>query len=374
VAHFELQCGGNWVALVHDDYTRHHLCTHLTGAERWADLFSLVTGSDAWATAREAVDEGYGGYLADLALTWQRAESDVGWNVGQQVRCALIESSICSLAGNIFLELLVQLVETGLWSPARALVLISQMANAWQQADALASLAPRLPEALLPEALAAAVAIEDTDAKVKALRGLAPYLSETQRSEALAAALAIKDAFVKALAVSALAYYYLSEAERTEVVREALAAAVAIEDTFAQAAALSALAPHLNESQRAEVLAVAFTIKDAFDKVMVLNAIAPQLPAERQMTVLGDAYSIIAQVGLLRNELLDSLMATWITIGFAGLTKPMWCTQLHKLARERRREFMEDLAAMAPLIRHLGGQEALVVLVQVICESTSWWP
>jgi hypothetical protein len=46
-------------------------------------------------------------------------------------------------------------------------------------------------------------------------------------------------------------------------------------------------------------------------------------------------------------------MTTWAAIDFAGFATPLWCMQLHKLTRKPRRELMQGLAALAPLIRHL---------------------
>src|SRR5687767_12206219 len=135
-----------------NDYARRFLCTHLAGAGWYSKLFTLVAQSNRWAEARYRVEENYLGYLTDLALAWQWAESD-GWNVGFQIRCALIESSIRSLAGHLPSDLLCQAVEASIWSPGKALTRIQEIPEERQRAEALVQIAPLLPDGLITEAL-----------------------------------------------------------------------------------------------------------------------------------------------------------------------------------------------------------------------------
>lgn len=164
-----------------------------------------------WAAARYRAEGSYAGYLADLDVLWCWANAQQ--NIALGVRCALIYASILSLSGNLTPELLVGLVTVGTpegkWSVVAALEHIRQMpdseqqaksikalmdagcdlpwevalgvargiAEEWYRADALATLAPRLPPALLPEALEAARAIADERHRARALAALAPYLS-----------------------------------------------------------------------------------------------------------------------------------------------------------------------------------------------------
>jgi hypothetical protein len=103
-------------------YALAHYAGHLAEAGRWEELHTLVATGDErqeWAEARHAGEGSYAGYLSDLGLAWAHADEE-GWTepaaVGRQVRCALIESSLHSLAGNIPSELLVALVEHRVWT------------------------------------------------------------------------------------------------------------------------------------------------------------------------------------------------------------------------------------------------------------------
>jgi hypothetical protein len=76
---------------------KEHLCAHLYGAAQPDALFALAAESDAWAKTRWRKEGTYQGYLNDLHLARGWAESDEGWNLGRQVRCMLIESTIWAL-------------------------------------------------------------------------------------------------------------------------------------------------------------------------------------------------------------------------------------------------------------------------------------
>ncbi|MCS6964817.1 MAG: ATP-binding protein, partial [Thermoflexus sp.] len=188
--------GGDWRRLseIDDGYGLRHLGAHLAAAGEWEKLHKLVAEGDEhqpWAEARYAAEGDYGGYLMDLELARRHAMREEGRQdpraVGRQVRYALIEASIRSLAGNIPPELLIALVEKGLWKASAALGYARQVPDERHRAHALTALAPHLFEGLLQEALAAAREIRDEWARARALAELAPQLSEDLLWEALAA-------------------------------------------------------------------------------------------------------------------------------------------------------------------------------------------
>ena len=193
------QAGGDWGRLAEVDggYGLRHLGAHLAAGGKWEELYELVAlgkEKQPWAEARHAAEGNYAGYLADLDLSWRRAEEegkDAPAALGRQARCALIESSIHSLAGNIPPELLVAAVEKKVWEPQTALAYARQVADPGQRVQALAGLAPHLPpdlkEEALREALAAARELGDEDARAEALAGLAPRWAEWAGRERAAA-------------------------------------------------------------------------------------------------------------------------------------------------------------------------------------------
>ncbi|MCX7790652.1 MAG: ATP-binding protein [Chloroflexaceae bacterium] len=316
------------------DYLRQFWIAHLKSAEEWERmrqvLTEIVPSADGqrylqpWQAARHAAEGSDSGYLSDLDVLWRHAEEQ--GDLGLMLRCALIAASLRSRAGNLFPELLVQLVKVGTpegkWSPAAALETIAQMPDAdkqvaclaalladgialpWERAlevaraiddeqyrtEALGALAPHLPPALLGEALTAARAIQDEGRRAGALAALAPHLPEALLGEALAAARAIFNEEWRAAALAALAPR-LPPADQVQVLGEALAAARAIQDEGWRAGALGALAPHLPEPLLGEVLAAARAIQDEWSRAWALSALAPRLSPADQVLVLGEALA-----------------------------------------------------------------------------------
>ena len=171
-----------------------HLARAGAGPEPW---LRLVHG--AWAAAGEALEGAHSLFLHDMARAWRAcaaadreatARGEPAPYLGGEVRCALVEASLHSLAGNILPALLAALVEKGVWTPAQGLAYARQMPDPRQQAEALGKLAHHLPPDLLPQALAAARNIRDADARTRALAALAPHLPPDERPQVLAEALA----------------------------------------------------------------------------------------------------------------------------------------------------------------------------------------
>ncbi|BCX03913.1 MAG: hypothetical protein KatS3mg053_1851 [Candidatus Roseilinea sp.] len=341
VAAMEAQCGGDWPRLAEaDDYVRRYLSAHLDAVDP-ALLYRIAAQDDRWAKAREAKEEGYTGYLNDLRIVRQRADA-AGWaGLGRGIRCALIESSIRALAGNVPPRLLGQLVQAGLWSGLRALETARQVPDDEQKSEALAQIAPHLDADLHGEALAAARAIGAEGSRADALRDLAPHLSEPLRAEvlqeALAAARAIGDEWGRASALRDLAPH-LSEPLRAEVLQEALAAARAIGAKGSRADALRDLAPHLSEPERNEV------------------------------------FVRLAQLARSHSNYFEPLMEVWQAGRFAGLTFEAWQKVLTAFASRPRSECVQSLVAVLPLIAHQGGQAAVDEFWAALRDVWRWWP
>jgi hypothetical protein len=47
---------------------------------------------------------------------------------------------------------------------------------------------------------------------------------------------------------------------------------------------------------------------------------------------------------------------------------------LHTLAQGTRRDLLESLTALVPLIEHLGGQAAIEDLFYALHDVAQWWP
>ena len=263
-------------------YLLRYYRAHLERAAAPLEEFRPLVHTRAWAEAWEAMEGSFGGYLGDVRACWERAAAedgraaargDAAAHLGDEIRCALIEASIRSLAANLPPELVAALVRHHQWTPRQALAYIRQNPDKWTRVETLEKLLPFLerPEHLA-EALAAAREIQEADARADALRALAERLPAEHLPTALAAAREIQEAYFRADALRALA-------ERLpEVWPEALAAAREIQEAYRRADALRALAERLPAEHLPTALAAAREIQEADARADALRALAERLP------------------------------------------------------------------------------------------------
>ncbi len=180
--------GGEDTAADASPYVLRYAFEHL--ATEPLEILQAVVTRPGWHRTRYALEGDYQGYLEDVSAVWRRAKaenqkalehpgppianrsSQIAHRqplpaIGTETRCALIEASLHSLAGNLPPELPALLVENGLWTPPQALAHVRQMPNERQRAEALIALAPVLAQkapARLEEALAAARSLPEKDA------------------------------------------------------------------------------------------------------------------------------------------------------------------------------------------------------------------
>jgi hypothetical protein len=166
----------------------------------------------------------------------------------------------------------------------------------WHRSQQLESLAPHLPLALLPEALAAARGIGDERLRAGAQVSLLRRQAELGRvQEALGAARGIGDNGRRAEALADLALR-LPEGEQAGVVREALQAARAVWDTRQRAEALRHVAPRLSEVERGGVLHEALeavrVVEEESARGLDAAQLAPHLPVE----LLPEALEVVLSI------------------------------------------------------------------------------
>jgi hypothetical protein len=175
-------------------YDLRHLAFHLEESNRAADLHDLLqleivadepsrTGSpasdlsehgrlsravrkqvsaiNAWHEAKERLGDTEG-YLSDIDRSWRLASRDAGLqierdgrsaHVAQEVRCALLVTSVNSLARSIPPALMVGLCNAGLWTHVQALGHARQLPHPGLRSEALALLAAVFPESQRAELL-----------------------------------------------------------------------------------------------------------------------------------------------------------------------------------------------------------------------------
>jgi archaellum biogenesis ATPase FlaH len=294
-----------------EGYGLRHLGTHLLAGGETETLRRLLTleheRRNLWFTVQE--EEGQAAvFLEDVRRLWAwareedaraAAQGNEAPHLGDEIRCALIEASLHSLAGNIPPALLAALVEKGIWTPAQGLAYARQVPDPWQRAEALEKLAPHLPLDLLEQALATVGKIQWEFARAQALVALVRRLAELGYSqEALATAKEIQGECYRAKALAAIAPHLPPE-QRFQVLTEALAIVREIPQANGRAEALFDLVPHLPLELLPMTLAAAKEIRDVYARACALAALVPYLLPQQQHQVLVEA---LATTGAIQDE------------------------------------------------------------------------
>jgi hypothetical protein len=187
--------------------------------------------------------------------------------------------------------------------------------SAWDQAEALAGLAPYLQEPLLQKVLAAAwelpeLSIHGLSPQVEVLTALAPRLPEGQREKVLQTTLTraqrlpkrhSMDRNPRARALARLAPLF-SEPLRSKILKETLAAARAIKADDTWAGTLARLAPELTESmlqgalQQARRLHATDAFGDESPRAEALTALAPHLPEPLRQEAMKGALAAVRAI------------------------------------------------------------------------------
>ena len=346
-----------WHTLPYDGYIHQHLVWHLEKAEQVEEIHSLLreeseTGGNGWYEACDQLGQ-TANFVTDVARAWQLAEDDkqVEVNlphlVGLQCRYALMISSLNSLAANLPIELLFELVRKNVWTPEQGLAYALQNPNPDRKTRSLAKLADHLPpnlkELALSKALVAAREIEDEYYRVEALSTFVDKLPELL-PEALAAAREIWDDEQCAYALSSLfdkqlpleflpevlavareecsdsnhAYVLNSLVDKLplELLPEVLAAAREIQDEEQRADILSRLADKLPELLP-EALAATREIQNDYNRAYALNSLVDKLPEllpealawAREIKSVGDRVNALIRLADELPELLLEALA-----------------------------------------------------------------
>ncbi len=269
---------------------------HLEQAHAQVDaMMTLVC--QGWSKAWEALEGSFSGLLNDVDRAWKAAEREneaaiakgnMAPRIGDEIRCALVKASINSLASNIPVELIVQLVKHKKWTFQQALVYARQNPNVFIRTNTLVRLATEtdIPtdflEQAVVEALAAARAHDHSGNRAELLADLAPHMPQQARTlaldEALAAAQALEWGWERSGPLRALAPH------RPEAV---FAAALELSDDSFRASVLEALVHYQPEA----VLAAAQEIRDHLSQTMVFAALAPHMSEQERELMLDQSWS-----------------------------------------------------------------------------------
>ncbi len=216
---------------------------------------------------------------------------------------------------------------------------------AHHRASALAAIAPVLPPALLERVVAAALDIEPPYDRMHVLAALLPLRPAQLRDEALATARAVPNRMQR---VSALLEVvpHLGRGERAPALAEALETALGIDDDYDRASALAHLAPHIGASDAARN-----RCQDALS--LALDACLEAPHDER-------CADLLARLAELAATLLPPAQAY-----------PLWRRAALALRGQPQADVLAVLAALAPLIAHLGAASAVDEIAGALLDAAS---
>ena len=365
---------------LHSGYGLRHLAAHLEGAGQEEDLHMLLQlerkidehWENVWFGVKEATGDP-GGYLADIQRARQMAAASD--QMGRHMRYTLILSSLNSLARNIPLALIEALLSAQIWTLAEALSYARQKQDPCQRARALAALATELQEPqkteVVKEILAASKLVKK--GKDETLAWLSPRLAEQGLvDEALQLARSIDGHEPSVSALVALVPY-LTEAKRTDAVKQAYQHTEQISEPF-RAASLSEVVPLLSESLLRDLLASIEGMESDLFRGWALAILVSRLAEEgkiEQATKLtsniADTFSQVEAKALLvpclpepqRSDVLGEVMASlrglddgaWRTsVGDAMAGYPSILSQGIQLALERQSWRADVLKTVVPYL------------------------
>lgn len=215
--------------------------------------------------------------------------------------------------------------------------------KAQRTASILAAIAPALPDSALDDAIAVALAIVPPYDRLHVLTALLPRRPEQLRDTALAAARAVPDAVERVGALLELVPYH-RPALRDALLDEALDAATRLDDSYDRASALATIAPAIdaqgyvqNRQQDAleAALEAALTIDDPLARTSRLSRVA-----EASAAYLTPAQSYT-----------------------------LWRGAVSALRRQPYAEALRDLAALSPLIAHMGSGSAVAEIAAALQQA-----
>ncbi len=130
------------------------------------------------------------------------------------------------------------------------------------------------------------------------------------------------------------------------------------------------LTPNLQELALQKAFAAARAIQDEDYRANALSALAEKLPPELLPEALAAARAIQSEDSraYALSALADSLSQMPSTELF-----PLWQGTLHELSLRTRRDLLQDIKALFPVIFALGGEAATVELVRAIQDVGRWW-
>jgi hypothetical protein len=208
--------------------------------------------------------------------------------------------------------------------------------------------------------------IQDDRARADALAYIAPVLPKDLHEVALALISDIKDEEARARALAGVA-----EHVPQELIDRAVQTAQAIGDVEARTWALAALAAHLPEVVVRETMERARQVPRSWRPASIV-------PLATRLATLGhaeEATAMVTQVVAENRPWANALtgLSTILIELPPPVLYPIWRDALRGLARAGRESLLSGLRGMTPVIRAVGGSNAVEATALAIQDVGRWW-
>jgi hypothetical protein len=324
-------------------YLLRYYGTHLECADAPATILASLVSAE-WRRAWEVLEPGGAGFLEGVDRCWRAAEQADAWAVERgeparllplEVRCALARASVLDSAKALPTSLVLELVRTGIWSPARARSVAQTIPDAFARAELLIDL-------LATCSVAERVWVEEALDAVWEVASLAHRASLFLRLAGSAATHGLPDLRAEC-------------ARGAEADLQTMPQASAWDRAW-RAEALALLAGHVEPERqaelRAEALAVALALNDDERRVDALLRVAEQLPDPLRTLAEQEALDATARLD-------DAFVRTY--------TLP---SLLRVLRGERRDQALREGLAWARAVEHPTQRtKALIQLLPALSEG-----
>lgn len=373
---YGLQCLDGWSSGPNDGYFFDNLTNHLVATDSYLDLRELFA-DQRWMNARVG-NNGYQyfGYLADLAKAWEIADSKVAEDETyflDSFLYGLIQTSINSLASNYTPGMIAVAVESGLWSPERALGVAERMSDKEQACDLLTLLLgmDKLNDSQRMstenKALNMAFAVYHNH-RGRRLAALIPHIKGEQYASALQGVLDAVLGENGGRRSETLKYVVpLMDAEQNApFLQQFLEAAYAIENIMWRADALAAVIPKLSGDQQTEVIRQTLDAIIAIDsdghQALALAYLAGQLTSEKDASFLHEALDMALAIADLRWQ--ACALIPFIP-SFTGKQRSYIETKAHAAAHGIQNLY-DRAEALAAVAHYIHGEQQMNALQEAV--------
>jgi tetratricopeptide (TPR) repeat protein len=355
VAHFEQQCGGDWVALSPDDYARCHLSAHLMHGSMVKELGKLIE-EPAWYAAQERYDPSLQAYAQDVDRALALVEEAGVEALPRVIAWSLLRASVGSRATGVPVAVLETMALVG--QPERDLAYAALITELAQQSNAYCRIGLSLH--------AQGRGTEAHNVLMSALAAAQQIVHDSSRAEALAAV--------------AQGLAHVGDRERAlPLLDQALTDAQQIEDNSSRAYTLVAVARALaqvgDRARAQQVLeqapVIAWQIRDPFSRGDnfshddVLAMVAAELA---QVGAYTEALAATQQIGydFRRAEPLMVVLPVLAQVSDqAGVQEALELAQQIEHDFSRARVLAAVGAALAQVGNQVGVQQVLTVAQQI---------